>query len=101
MSEPIDEYVEPKNLTLLRRLVMTLMVVMIVGFVALIATLVMRLRSEPAELPLPSAITLPNGTTAETFTQGRDWFAVVTDDRRILIFDRATGKLRQTMNIER
>ncbi len=78
-----------------------LLVVMIVGFVALILTLVMRLRSDSPVLPLPSSITLPDGSVAETFTQGVDWYAVVTTDGRVLIFDRATGDLRQTMEIEK
>ncbi|MES2968886.1 MAG: DUF6476 family protein, partial [Pseudomonadota bacterium] len=33
------------------------------------------------------------------FTQGAGWFAVVTADDRILIFDRANGTLRQTIQI--
>jgi hypothetical protein len=50
---------------------------------------------------LPSAITLPDGSKAETFTQGPDWFAVVTTDSRILIYDRETGELKQVMEIEK
>ena len=77
------------------------MVVMIVGFLTLIAMLVMRLAPSTPELPLPGSITLPDGSKAETFTQGRDWFAVVTTDSRILIYDRVTGELRQMMEIEK
>jgi len=77
------------------------MVVMILGFVTLIALLVMRLAPSKPELPLPASITLPDGSKAETFTQGPDWFAVVTGDNRILIYDRATGDLRQVMEIKR
>jgi hypothetical protein len=33
-------------------------------------------------------------------TQGDDWFAIVTDDNRILIYDRQSGSLRQTVTIE-
>jgi len=101
MNELSDEIKEPGNLRLLRRLVTALMVVMIVGFLTLIAMLVMRLASSAPELPLPSSITLPDGSKAETFTQGPDWFAVVTTDSRILIYDRVTGELRQVMEIER
>jgi len=100
MDELSDDYVEPKSITLLRRLVTALLVVMIIGFVALILTLVMRLRAEPTVLPLPSTITLPDGAVAETFTQAADWYAVVTTDGRVLIFDRTTGNLRQTVEIE-
>jgi hypothetical protein len=101
MNELSDDVAEPSNLRLLRRLVTALMVVMIVGFLTLIVMLVMRLAPSTPELPLPSSITLPDGSKAETFTQGPDWFAVVTNDNRILIYDRATGKLKQVMKIER
>lgn len=52
-----------------------------------------------ARAPLPERIALPDGTTATAFTQGPDWYAVVTADDRILIFDRATGTLRQTITV--
>ena len=73
--------------------------VMILGFVVLIAALVIRLNADP--LPLPDRITLPDGTTARAFTQGDDWFAVVTSDDEILIYDRAAGALRQTIGIDK
>ena len=82
---------------MLKRLVTTLTVVMILGFLVLIAALVIRLNADP--LPLPDRISLPEGVTATAFTQGTDWFAVVTDDNSILIYDRSTGSLRQTVEI--
>lgn len=88
---------EPANLRLLRRLVLVLMGVMIVGLVTLLGLLVIRLTTTRA--PLPAEITLPNGATATAFTQGPDWYAVVTRHDSILIFDRATGALRQTLQI--
>ena len=71
---------------------------MILGFLVLIAALVIRLNADP--LPLPDRISLPDGVTALAFTQGTDWFAVVTDADTILIYDRATSTLRQTMQVE-
>ncbi len=79
-------------------LVTALGVVMIAGFLVLIAALVIRLNADP--LPLPERITLPEGVTATAFTQGTDWFAVVTSDNRILIYDRTTSALRQEVAIE-
>lgn len=92
---------EPANLRLLRRLVTVLTATMIAGFLILIALLVIRLPDITADrhLPLPDAITLPDGTQAAAFTQGPDWYAVVTTDDRILIYDRATGVLRQSVAI--
>ena len=88
----------PPSLKLLKRLVTTLTVVMILGFLVLIAALVIRLNAAP--LPLPDRISLPDGVNALAFTQGTDWFAVVTDADTILIYDRATSTLRQTVQIE-
>ena len=75
-----------------------LTVVMIAGFLVLIGAFVMRLNAGGA--PLPDSVDLPEGATAAAFTQGTDWFAVVTTDDRILIYDRLTGRLRQTLDIE-
>ena len=49
---------------------------------------------------LPDRVTLPDGAEARAFTQGTDWFAVVTDGDEILIYDRATGALRQRVAVE-
>lgn len=70
---------------------------MIVGFVILIATLVIKLGATPPVMP--NEIALPQGVTATAFTQGADWYAVVTDQNEILIFDRTTGSLRQTVAV--
>lgn len=88
----------PPQLLFLKRLVTTLMIVMIVGFVILITSFVIRINADP--LPLPDQITLPEGTTAITFTQGTDWFAVTTSQNQILIYDRSTGQLKQTVDVE-
>lgn len=72
-------------------------VAMIGGFLVLVAAILVRLNAAP--LPLPDSIALPDGAVATAFTQGSDWFAVVTDDDRILIYDRLTGALRQTVAI--
>ncbi len=71
---------------------------MIGGFVLLIVTLVIRLNADP--LTLPDQITLPEGQHATSFTQGTDWFAIVTDADTILIYDRQTSELRQTVTLD-
>lgn len=72
--------------------------VMILGVVVVIGLLVTRLsRDTPI---LPSEITLPDGAQAVAFTQAADWYAVVTDAGEILIFDRMTGALQQTVVVE-
>ncbi|EEX16815.1 DUF6476 family protein [Salipiger thiooxidans] len=89
---------EPANLRFLRLLVTVLTAVMIAGLLAILAMIVISYRS--ARAPLPEVITLPDGAEASAFTQGADWYAVVTEGNEILIFDRASGKLRQTLRIE-
>lgn len=79
-------------------MVTVLTAVMILGVVVVIGLLVTRLsRNTPV---LPSEITLPNGAKATAFTQATDWYAVVTDKNEILIFDRMTGALRQTVEVK-
>lgn len=73
---------------------------MIAGFVVLIVSLVVQLNAR-ATVTVPETLALPDGAAAVAFTQGSDWVAVVTDDDRILIYDRATGQLRQTVAVER
>ncbi|MGY9048521.1 MAG: DUF6476 family protein, partial [Rhodobacterales bacterium] len=86
------------NLKFLRLLVTTLTATMIVGLLILISLIVIRYRDQSA--PLPETISLPDGETATAFTQGPDWYAVVTAKNQILIFDRATGKLRRTIKVD-
>ena len=79
-------------------MVTVLTTVMIVGVVVVIGLLVTRLsRDTPV---LPEAIVLPEGAKVVAFTQAADWYAVVTDADEILIFDRMTGALRQTVVVE-
>lgn len=75
---------------------------MIIGLLVIVGLLVTRFWGEGAETlpPLPESLALPDGAKATAFTQGPDWYAVVTDDNRILIFDRATGELRQSVDLK-
>lgn len=86
MNETSDE----RRLRWLARLVTVLTTVMIVGVVTIAALLVTRLSGAPT-IPLPEEITLPGGTRAVSVTIGPDWYAVGTEDGRLIVFDRATG----------
>lgn len=70
---------------------------MIVGVIVVIALLVTRLREQPPELP--SSIALPPGAKAVSFTQGPTWYAIVTSDDRILVYNRTSGALVQEVDI--
>ena len=90
---------EPANLRFLRILVTTLTAVMICGLLVIVGLLVIRFSSERGP-SLPEQVSLPAGTTALAITAAQDWYAVVTDDNRILVFSQQTGELRQTLEIE-
>ena len=77
----------------LRLLVTGLTVVMIVGLVTVVALIVMRFRDDGPILP--ENLSLPDGVAAQAVTMGDGWYAIVTADNRILIYDRITGALRQ------
>ena len=98
-SNPEIPAEEPANLKFLRRLVTTLTATMIVGLVVMITLVVIRLNAGTPELALPEYITLPDGTRATAFTQAPNWYAVVTDDDHILIFNRDSGELTQNISI--
>lgn len=91
----------PPSLRFLKLLVTVLTATLILGVIAIVALLVTRLPRGGMPSALPQAITLPDGTTPMAFTQGSDWYAVVTAEDEILIFDRATGALRQRVEILR
>ncbi|MEE2946259.1 MAG: DUF6476 family protein [Pseudomonadota bacterium] len=92
------EPVEPANLRFLRHLITILTVVMIGGLVVVVGLLVTRFYGNGPEMP--DSIDLPDGTKATAFTKGDTWYAVVTADNQILIFDALTGQLKQTIEIE-
>jgi hypothetical protein len=87
----------PPGLRFLKGLVIALALTMMAGVITIVALLVTRLNGS---VPLPESITLPDGATAQAITVGNNWYAVVTTDNRILIFDRLTGALRQEVAVE-
>ncbi|WP_170357932.1 DUF6476 family protein [Ruegeria arenilitoris] len=97
-SEP-QEPQETPQLRLLRRMVMLLTAVMIGGVLVTFALIVIRLSDRTPTLP--DQIELPDGAKAQAVTIGSNWYAVVTDDNRILIFDKTTGRQRQEITVER
>ncbi len=99
MDEVPISQTEVKNLRFLRILVTTLTATMILGLLTIVALLVIRFTGETATLSVPDEITLPDGTTATAFTRGGGWYAIVTSDNQILIYDANTNALRQTVKV--
>ena len=100
MDESPEEAELPQSLKVLRRLVTALTATLIIGFITLIALFVTRLGERGTASVLPDEIVLPEGARALAFTRARDWYAVTTTDDEILIFDAATGELRQRIKVE-
>jgi hypothetical protein len=100
MDETSGPVAEPRGLRLLRAMVMVLTGTMIVGLVTIVALVVIRFPKSAPPLPLPDRLVLPDGTRADAFTMGPDWYAVVSGDT-ILIYDRASLALRQRIVIDR
>ncbi len=94
MTDPLPE---PDNLRFLRRLVTALTATMILGITAIVVLMFMRLSQTGPNLP--NTLTLPAGATASAYTAGQGWLAVVTDQNQILIYDSATGKLIQQVQV--
>jgi hypothetical protein len=98
-TAPVPETLPP-GLRFLKALVIVLTLTMIGGVITVVAVIVTRMPQAMQPLPkMPDVISLPDGTRAAAFTQGPEWYAVVTADNRILIFDRRTGALRQSVEI--
>lgn len=87
----------PPSLRFLKWLVIVLTLTMIGGVITVVWLLVTRM-PDGRTVAVPTAITLPEGATVTAYTQGPDWFAVVTADGRILIF-RPDGTLRQEVQL--
>ncbi len=84
----------------LKWLVIVLTLTMIGGVLTVVGVLVTRMPQVRAQGPvLPENLTLPEGTSAAAVTAGQGWFAVVTTDDRILIFD-SNGKMHQVVQIK-
>ena len=80
---------------------------MIVGLITIVALIVMtfmRTGERTSGTVIEGNIALPEGQSAQAFTRGTGWNAIVTRDEegveRILITDPETGDLRQSFEIK-
>ncbi|MEL6586815.1 MAG: DUF6476 family protein [Pseudomonadota bacterium] len=96
MSDDMDTGPEPPALRFLRVLVTVLTATMIVGLIVVIFLLVTRWPR--VSVPAPEALQMPAGAQAVAITQGTNWWGVVTEDDRFLVFN-LDGTLRQDLTI--
>ncbi len=90
----------PPEVRFVKRLVIVLTSVMIVGIVIIVGLLALRLSAPPAPLTLPDQLALPDGVTPAAVTLARDWVLVLSEDgTEVLLFDRASGALRHRLTL--
>ncbi|MCE2524263.1 MAG: hypothetical protein J4F49_13780 [Rhodobacteraceae bacterium] len=101
MEDSSDPIKAPPTVRWLKIMVTALTVTTIAGFTTIVVLFVIKFRefSAPPILELPGSISLPGGSSAVAFTQGLTWFAVVTKNDEILIFDRNGGELIRRIDI--
>lgn len=75
---------------------------MILGLVVLIGLVVIRMQGTyTPPVWQPSQIILPDGVRPHAVTYGSDWYLVVTEDDRILVYDQVTSELMHDLPIRR
>lgn len=85
---------------ILQWLVIGLTASLIFGVITVVAVVVTRF-PQPETLALPEELQLPKGAVPISMAQGRDWVGIVTQEDTILIYDRQSGALRQTVTLTR
>lgn len=90
----------PGPVRALQWLVIGLTASLILGVLTVVVVIVIRFAAPPAPV-LPEQLVLPAGAVAVAVTQGSDWIGIVTGDDLILIYDRASGALRQSITLTR
>ena len=99
MDDASDKLELPPSLRFLKGLVITLMLVMIGGVIAIVALLVTRLPAVQAAPALPASISLPAGEVAGAVTVAKGMMIVVTESGRVLVFT-PDGTLRQEIALD-
>lgn len=90
----------PPDLRFIRRLVVVLTSVMIVGLILILGLLVTRLVRVPVPFALPDGITLPEGVRASAVTLSAARVLVLTTGDEVLVYDRASAALLGRMAID-
>ena len=100
IPEDGEQVTEDGTIVFLRRLVTVVTATMVLGMLAVAVVVALRVGKATPGPALPERIVLPDGAKARAVTAGDGWYLVVTDKDEVLVFDTATGKLRQRVPIE-
>ena len=101
MADAPKIYDHPTDLRILRYLVLAMTIIFIVGFTIIVTVVYLQFvkAQNGFKIDLPDIVELPEGARAQAFTQGRGWYAVVTQENKILVFDSKSGELTQSVDI--
>lgn len=100
MSQPLQNPLHPSELRFIKRLVVVLTSVMIVGLILILGLLVTRLARAPVPFALPDGVRLPDGARAQAVTLSPRHVLVLTEDAAVLMFDRDSGAYLGRMVLE-
>ncbi|WP_147124377.1 DUF6476 family protein [Shimia ponticola] len=99
-----EPFEEPANLRFLRRLVTVLTATMIIGVITIVGLLVMRLNTpiaaDRATEFSATEIAVPAGAVVTAVTRTENEVLVVTEDRRLLMFDRSGQTLLREIPLD-
>ncbi|MDB3859959.1 DUF6476 family protein [Paracoccaceae bacterium] len=88
-----NEIILPTSIKFLKLLVTVLAGVMIIGFVIIVCVFVISFRKSPTLIP--ATLELPRNVNPIAYTQTTNWYAIVTDDDEILIFDNTGNEIQK------
>lgn len=95
-----DETALPPDLRFLKGLVTVLTAIMILGVLAIVALLVIRLNADTQALLVhPELFALPEGAATLSYSLVGDSVVIVTDDEMIRVFDAINHELVQEMPV--
>ena len=65
----------------------------LIGFIIIISLFV--LNFQKSHSPIPVTLELQNGVKPLAYTQTKDWYAIVTDEYEILIYDNSGNRIQK------
>ena len=90
---PQKEILVAPTIMFLKRLVTVLAGVMIIGFVIIVSLFILNFRT--SKMPIPAKIELPSSVSPVAYTQTKNWYAIITDQDEILIYDKAGNQIQK------
>ena len=75
---------------------------MICGIITLVFLIVIKMKdlNNDFSINIPKEIILPDNKVAKAFTISTDWYAIVTENNEILIYDSNTNNIQQVVKIK-